>query len=180
MLPFRMPYALRAAVIAVSLFQPLLAANAAASSIEPVRGGQFSLFTTLDAVSCGASTPDGDGKTANEKVFRGVIRQLWEKPADKGMDGAVTIQFEKMTIGAPRAWRPTATDSYSQADPKKPIYPVRVAFSTCTDYRTAISMRQMERIYDCFTHKTGGIQCTQTGASGPLALKDKKEYIPKK
>jgi hypothetical protein len=168
MLPFKMQNALSAAVLAVvSLSQPLLAAKAAATTIELVRAERFSLFTTLDTISCGASTPDGDGKTANEKVFRGVIRQLWEKPAAKGMDGAVTIQFEKMTIGAPRAWRPTATDAYSQADPKRPIYPVRVAFSTCTDYRTAISMRQMERIYDCYTHKTGGIQCTQTGASGP-------------
>jgi len=70
--------------------------------------------------------------------------------------------------------------AYSQANPKKPIYPVRATFATCTDYKAAISKRKMERIYDCFVHKTGGWQCTQTGASGPLAMKDKEEYIPKK
>ncbi len=131
-------------------------------------------------VSCGGSSPDADGKTAGEKAYRGVIRRLWEKEAATGSDGAVTIIFDSLVVGAGRAWRATATDAYSQADPKKPIYAVRASFTTCTDYRTAISRRKMERIYDCFTHKTGGLQCTQTGASGALALKDKKEYIQKK
>jgi hypothetical protein len=132
------------------------------------------------SVACSASDPDSNGTSANEKTFRGVIRRLWEKEASEGSDGAVTITFQKVIVGAPRAWRPTATDAYSQANPKKPIYPVRVTFATCTDYRAAISKRQMERIYDCFLHKTGGWQCTQTGESGALAIKDKKEYIQKR
>ncbi len=134
---------------------------------------------TDGAVACSASSEDSDGKTANENTFRGVIRRLWEKEAREGSDGAVTITFEKMVVGAPRAWRANLSDAYSQANPKKPIYPVRATFATCTDYKRAISKRKMERIYDCFTHKTGGWQCTQTGASGALALKDKEEYIQK-
>lgn len=109
---------------------------------------------TNGAVACSASSEDSDGKTANEKTFRGVIRRLWEKEAAEGSDGAVTITFEKFVVGASRAWRPTATDAYSQADPKKPIYAVKASFETCTDYRKAISKRKMERIYDCFFHKT--------------------------
>jgi hypothetical protein len=132
------------------------------------------------AVGCTASSPDSDGKTTNEKTFRGVIRRLWEKEAREGSDGGVTITFQKVVVGAPRSWRPTATDAYSQADPRKPIYPVRASFATCTDYKDAITKRKMERIYDCFVHKTGGWQCSQTGASGPLATKDEKEYLPKK
>ena len=131
------------------------------------------------SVACSTSDSDSDGKTANEKTFRGVIRRLWEKEAREGSDGAVTITFEKLVVGATRAWRPTVTDAYSQANPKKPIYAVRASFETCTDYRRAISKRKMERIYDCFVHKAGGWQCTQTGASGPLATKDKEEYIQK-
>ena len=134
---------------------------------------------TVGAVACSASSDDSDGKTTNEKTFRGVIRRLWEKEAREGSDGAVTITFQKLVVGASRAWRPTATDAYSQADPKKPIYAVKATFETCTDYKKAVSKRKMERIYDCFVHKTGGWQCTQTGASGALALKDKKEYIQK-
>ena len=132
------------------------------------------------SVACFASDSDSDVKNANEKNFRGVIRRFWEKEAGKGSDGAVTITFQKMTVGAPRRWRATFDDAYSQADPKKPIYPVRATFTTCTDYRDAITRRKMERIYDCYVHKTGGWQCSQTGASGPLAMKDEKEYIQKK
>ena len=134
---------------------------------------------TNGAADCSASSDDSDGKTENEKTFRGVIRRLWEKEAAEGSDGAVTITFQKMVVGAPRAWRANLSDAYSQANPKKPIYPVRTTFTTCTDYKAAVSKRKMERIYDCFVHKTGGWQCTQTGASGALALKDKKEYIQK-
>ena len=132
------------------------------------------------AVACFASDSEANIKNANEKNFRRVIRSFWEKKAEKNSDGTVTLTFQKMTIGAPRRWRPTFDDAYSQADPKKPIYPVRATFTTCTDYKTAVSKRKMERIYDCFVHKTGGWQCTQTGASGALALKDEKEYIQKK
>ncbi|HKO96625.1 MAG TPA: hypothetical protein VJU86_06525 [Pyrinomonadaceae bacterium] len=135
---------------------------------------------TSGAVACPASSKDSEGKTANENTFRGVIRRLWEKEARQGSDGAVTITFQKVVVGAPRAWRPTLTDAYSQADPKKPIYPVRASFATCTDYKSAISKRKMERIYDCFVHKTGGWQCTQTGASGALAMKDEEQYIQKR
>jgi len=134
----------------------------------------------MDEVGCSVSSDDAVGKTANERAFRGVIRRLWEKDAEPGSDGAVTITFDSLVVGAPRAWRANASDAYGQVDPKKPIYPVRASFGTCTDFKTAISKRQMERIYDCFTHKTGGLQCTQTGASGALAVKDKKEYIQKK
>ena len=135
---------------------------------------------TDGAVACSASSEDSIGKTTNEKTFRGVIRRLWEKEASEGSDGAVTITFQKIVVGAPRAWRANLSDAYSQANPKKPIYPVRATFATCTDYKSAVSKRKMERIYDCFVHKTGGWQCTQTGASGPLAMKDEKEYIQKK
>ena len=135
---------------------------------------------TDGTVACSASSEDSIGKTTNEKTFRGVIRRLWEKEAREGSDGAVTITFQKIVVGAPRAWRANWSDAYSQANPKKPIYPVRASFAICTDYKTAISKRKMERIYDCFVHKTGGWQCTQTGASGPLATKDKEEYIQKK
>jgi hypothetical protein len=132
------------------------------------------------SVACSASDPDANGRTANEKTFRGVIRRLWEKEAREGMDGTVSITFQKMVVGAPRAWRANLSDAYSQANPKKPIYPVRATFATCTDYKSAVSKRKMERIYDCFVHKTGGWQCTQTGASGALALKDEEQYIQKK
>jgi hypothetical protein len=131
-------------------------------------------------VACFTSDSESDVKNTNEKNFRGAIRLLWEKKAPAGSDGTVTLAYETFVVGSSRPWRPTLTDAYSQADPKKPIFAVRTTFETCTDYRAAISKRKMERVYDCFVHRAGGWQCTQTGASGALALKDKKEYIQKK
>jgi len=133
---------------------------------------------TSGGAICSALDSDSNGKTPLERTFRGVIRRAWEKEAREGSDGAVTITFQRFTVGAPRAWRPSATDAYSQADPKKPIYPVRTILTTCTDYRTAITRRKMERLYDCFTHKSGGIQCTQVGRTAGL-MEDEKQYIPK-
>lgn len=133
-----------------------------------------------DGVACFASDSDSGVKNANEKNFKGAIRRLWEKEAAQGSDGAVTLAYETFVVGASRPFRATFSDAYSQADPRKPIFAVRAKFQTCTDYRSAISKRKMERVYDCFTHRAGGWQCTQTGASGALALKDKNEYIQKK
>ena len=162
---------------AIITFMTTIAGAALPASAHDTDIGQA---RTGGAVMCSASSDDSAGATANEKTFRGVIRRLWEKEARPGSDGAVTIAFQKVVVGAPRAFQPTASDAYSQADPSKPIYPVSATFSTCTDFKTAISRRAMERIYNCFVHKTGGWQCTQTGASGALAVKDKSEYIPKK
>lgn len=135
--------------------------------------------TNDGTVACFASDSEANVKNVNEKNFRGVLRRFWEKkPEESGP--TVTLTFQKMTVGAPRRWRATFDDAYSQADPRKPIYPVRATFTTCTDYTDAVTKRKMERIYDCYVHKTGGWQCSQTGASGPLAMKDEKQYIPKK
>ena len=160
------------------------AASASLTTIAAVAimlGAAHTVHATTDNVAaCSASSADSDGATANEKTFRGAIRRLWEKNAAAGADGAVTITFQHVVVGAPRAWQANFTDVYSQATPKQPIYPVKATFATCTDYKTAVSKKQMERMYDCFVHKAGGWQCTQTGASGALALKDKETYLQKR
>jgi hypothetical protein len=71
------------------------------------------------------------------------------------------------------------SDGYNfSADRSKPIRELRVLFTTCTDYRTAISLRQMERNFDCFTAPTGDTVCQVSGSTGGM-LPDKTQYIPK-
>jgi hypothetical protein len=126
---------------------------------------------------CFASDPASEGASALERTYRGVIRKTFTRAADPGMDGAVTIHFQSFKIGAPRSW--LRSDGYNFAsDQSKPIRELRVLFTTCTDYRTAIKLRQMESNFECFTAPTGETVCQTSGSTGGM-LRDKMQYIPK-
>jgi hypothetical protein len=125
---------------------------------------------------CFASDADGAGGAAQVSDRR-VIRQTFARTAEPGSDGTVTIHFESFRVGANRSWM--RSDSYNfTADQSKPIHELRVIFDTCTDYRTAISLRRMERNFECFTAPTGEHVCQTSGSTGGM-LPDKTQYIPK-
>ena len=127
--------------------------------------------------ACFASDSDGLGATALEQSFRGAVRQTIERPAAPGADGAVTVSFQSFKIGAARRW--TAVDSFNfSADQSKPVYPLRVKFTSCTDYRAAIELRQQESNYDCFTTPTGETACQMSGSSGGM-MQPTTQRIPK-
>jgi hypothetical protein len=129
------------------------------------------------AVSCFASDPDSKGANATERGFRTIIRQTLEHAAAPGMDGAVTVTFQSFKVGAPRRWM--TSDGYDiSADQSKPIYGLRVAYTTCTDFRTQIQMRQQERNFECFTGPAGDAVCQTSGSTGGMA-RDTSQYIPK-
>jgi hypothetical protein len=126
---------------------------------------------------CFPSDADSRGASALERTYRGVIRKTFAHAADPGMDGAVTIDFQSFKIGAPRHW--LISDGYNFAsDHSKPIRELRVVFTTCTDFRTAIQLVQMERNFECFTAPTGETVCQISGSTGGM-MRDKKQYIPK-
>jgi len=128
--------------------------------------------------ACFASDADGKGANANERSFRAVIRKTFEREAAEGSDGAVTISFQSFKTSAGRHW--LTSDGYNfSSNQSKPIYDLRVKFTTCTDYRAAIDMRQQERNFECFTAPTGEISCQVSGSSGGMA-QDKNQYIPKR
>jgi hypothetical protein len=127
--------------------------------------------------SCAASDPDSNGKSALEREFRGQIRQSMERPAAAGADGATTITFQSVAIGAPRAW--LAVDSFNfSADRNKPIYDLRVKFTTCVDFRAAIEVRERDQNFQCYTAAGGGSACQIASSSADLTP-EKKQYIPK-
>jgi hypothetical protein len=129
------------------------------------------------AVACFASDSDNKGVTATERSFRGLIRQTYEREAAQGSDGAVTISFQSFKIASPRRW--SSSDGFNfSSDQSKPIYDLRVLFTTCTDYRTAIQTRQLDRNFQCFTAPTGGASCQVAGSTGGMAP-EKSHYLPK-
>ena len=127
--------------------------------------------------ACFASDSDSLGASALEQGFRGAVRQTIERAAAPGSDGAATVSFQSFKIGAGRRW--TAADSFNfSADQGKPVYPLRVKFTSCTDYRTAIELRQQESNYDCFTTPTGETACQMSGNSGGM-MQPTTQRIPK-
>lgn len=106
----------------------------------------------------------GGGVEAN---IRAVIVKNASRPAQPGMDGAVTAQIRAIKVGAPM--RATIVDRANFQIPEgSTVYPVRATLATCTDYRTRVVHHVVERNYACFQRPTGGIDCSQTARSQDL------------
>ncbi len=81
-----------------------------------------------------------NGASPNVELFKKIIRcRKGEKPASKGMDGAVTVEITAFQIGAARQW------IYSRDIGGKPgtrIYPVKVTYTVKTFYRNKTEVSQ--------------------------------------
>jgi hypothetical protein len=125
---------------------------------------------------CFPSDADGAGGAA-QRSDRNVIRRTLTHTAPADSDGTVTIHFQSFRTGANRRW--LRSDGYNFAsDQSKPIHELRVVFTLCTDYRTAIQLRQQERNFECFTAPTQEHVCQESGSTGGM-MPDKSQYIPK-
>jgi hypothetical protein len=127
--------------------------------------------------ACPRSDADSLGASDLERRFRGAVRQTIEHPASVGADGAVTVTFQSFQIGAARAWTPLDARNFS-ADQSKPVYPLRVKFTSCTDFVSAIEVRQQEENYECFIQPTGQLACQMSGHSGNL-MQPTRQRFPK-
>lgn len=145
---------------------------------ENINEGQTSAEETRQpakGVSCPASDPDSNGKTEQEKGFRGAIRETWEKEAEPGLDGAVTVTIQAFRMGAAHKYR-TYVDPNDAVG--KMIYPVRATFTTCTDYNRRIETMKREREFSCYKNTAGKYACTVIAAAN-TNVKDKTESIDK-
>jgi len=127
------------------------------------------------AVACPVSDPDSNGKTALEKSFRGAIRETWEREAEPGLDGAVTISFQFFNVGAAHKYRVYVDPNDSVG---KMIYAVRATFTTCTDYNRRIEKVSRTREFSCYKNTAGKNVCTIIAAPN-TNVKDKTESIDK-
>jgi hypothetical protein len=121
--------------------------------------------------ACFASDADSKGATEDERRYRALIRSIFERAAAVGQDGAVTIRFDSFQIGASHAW----AESFDwPADHSKPIYDMRVGFTTCTDYRASIEMSQQVRYFSCFTEPFEKFTCRNAGKTGDTPDKNQR------
>lgn len=105
--------------------------------------------------------------TRQSQGFLALIRSVMDHPAAPGMDGAVTITIQSVQVGAARRWTVLDSENFS-ADPSKPVYDLRVSFTSCTDFRTAIELRKQVSNFQCFTAPTGQPVCQMSASVNGL------------
>lgn len=119
-------------------------------------------------------TPVKNGATPNAELLKKIVRcNKGEKPAEKGYDGAVTVDVTALQMGAPRQW------IYSQDIGGKPgttIYPVKVTYTVKTFYRTrTLVSANWVRIINFYVNAFGE---WQSGSEEPVKSPESKD-IPR-
>jgi len=112
-----------------------------------------------ELLDCEHLKHDGrNGSPPPPELVKKLIRCLFEKPAQPGLDGATTMDITAMTIGAPHRWR-VYTDM-GQGEPNTLVYPVQVKWNMKTFYRTrTIVTTDREGPFTCFADATNLWQC---------------------
>jgi len=105
-----------------------------------------------------------NGATPPTELLKKLIRCLFEKPSQPGMDGAMTMDTTVFTVGAPRRWE--IYRDIGQGEANTLVYPIRVAWNQRTFFRTRNEQRTgAEGMYSCFVDKLNLWQCGH--ADGP-------------
>ena len=123
----------------------------------------------------GACPRDSAPRTDMEKTFRPVIKKIFEKKAEPGADGSVSVSIQKMDIGESHSYREYEDPNESRG---KAIYPVRAKFTTCTDYKTRTVLVDRERAFACYQNTTGEWVCDIVAAAD-TNVKDVSRNIEK-
>ena len=115
-----------------------------------------------------------NGMRPNAEVIKKITRcDKGEKPASKGVDGAVTVDVTAVDFGAPRQW------IYSRDIGGKPgttIYPVRVTYTVKTFYRNRTQVDEnWVRTINFYVNEFGE---WQSGSEEPVKMPQSKD-IPR-
>jgi hypothetical protein len=126
-------------------------------------------------VACPSSAPDPNGKGGLQTSFIGAIRRDFEKAADPGQDGQVTVTVQKISTGQAHPYRAYIDPDEAQG---KTIYPIRATFTACTDYNSSIHLIKRERSFACYKNTAGEWVCDISAVAGD-GLKDETKSIDK-
>ena len=86
-----------------------------------------------DANAARLDNTNTQGSVPTPRIIEAVMRSMGEKPADPGMDGAVTTSFQSIAIGATRPW--TVLDG-NQGTPGTKVWTAKMNWTHTTHYRT--------------------------------------------
>lgn len=113
-----------------------LAETTKVSTGKPVVDADNTLSADRPIIECPVQqTKVTDGSRPNAELLKKIIRcRKGEKAAEKGFDGAVTVDVSALEIGIPRKW-----DYYRDQGTAKAgttVYPVKATYTSRTFYRT--------------------------------------------
>ncbi len=138
---------------------PAVRAAAAAPNPAPAMAG--------GGTGCFVSSAPA-GLAGRGQAFAAVLLRHWTVPADPGSDGATTAQIQSLQIGTPHAAIYSDLRQYAVA-PGGAVYPLRLKFTLCKDYRTYAHYHAAEENAVCFAAAAGGTECSLTGHTAGLA-----------
>ena len=120
--------------------------------------------------------PVKNGTKPNPELLKKVLRcQAGEKPAEKGFDGAVTIDVSALQVGSPRPWD-RLRDMGGGTPGKTIVYPVKVTYTEKTFYRTRTAVSEnWIYIFNFFVNSFGE---WQYGSGEKIKMPDLKD-IPR-
>lgn len=86
-------------------------------------------------IDCPVTQPKArNGSAPNAELLKKIVRcDKGEKAAQKGLDGAVTVDVTALQIGAPRRWAPLEDSGDGRIGTT--VYPVRATYTVKTFYR---------------------------------------------
>ncbi len=101
--------------------------------------------------------PAKNGSAPPPELAKKLIRCLLERPANPGMDGAVTVDINEFQIGKPRPWR--IREDTGSADQNTIVYPILVSDTWKTFFRTRTQVIESTTYYNCFVNSLNKWTC---------------------
>ena len=101
--------------------------------------------------------PVKNGAPPDPKLLDKLIRCIWEKPAGRGVDGAVTIDLTPLQIGVPRKWNPRR--DLGNGNINTIVYPVKTTYTQKTFYRGRIVVDEYFAVFNCNVDPFGAWTC---------------------
>jgi len=117
-----------------------------------------------------------NGARPDPELLKNLVRcSKGEKPAEKGFDGAVTVDVAALQVGESRKWSPSRDSGNGKLETI--VYPVKVTYSVRTHYRTRIAAEDNAiRILNFYVNAFGE---WQSGSEEPVKSAEVKS-IPLK
>ncbi len=116
-----------------------------------------------------------NGAKPDPELLKQLVRcSKGEKAAEKGYDGAVTVDVAALQIGEPRKWSPSRDSGNGKLETL--VYPTKVTYSVRTHYKTRIAAEDNSiRILNFYVNAFGE---WQSGSEEPVKSAEVKS-IPR-